>query len=144
MRQCFPSLSFLSDVVCHWAWRYMRGQISRDSGPAPRFPNWLGRITLKNVGKGDQHGSWKSCTATLPPSPLSHCSSSLDAGTADLDIDRQAPLPLPQPIPTGAALTERYGHMQPHEWEKHTLQMCAVCAGERESLSFVGVVENYQ
>ena len=82
--------------------------------------------------------------ATLPLSPLSHCSSSLDAGTADLDIDRQAPLPLPQPIPTGAVLVERYGHMQPHEWVKHALQTCAVCAGECESLSFVGVVENYQ
>ena len=88
----------------------MRGSDPKDSGSAPRFPNWLGRITLKkNVGKGEQHGSQKSCMATLPPSPLSHRSSSLNAGVTDLDMDRQAPLPLPQPIPTWAALTERYG-----------------------------------
>lgn len=49
MRQCFPSLSSLSDVVCHWAWRYVRGSDPRDSGSAPRFPNGLGRITLKKM-----------------------------------------------------------------------------------------------
>ena len=58
MRQCFPSLSSLSDVVCHWAWRYVRGSDPKDSGSAPRFPNWLGRITLKKC--------WERRTAWFP------------------------------------------------------------------------------
>lgn len=142
----------------------MEGWISDLQGLriSPRFPYPPGAIpvgkrekTIFPVGKRkkeEQHGSWRSYPAHLPPSPIpphrfSSCFS--DASTADLDTDRQAPPPPTQPIPTGLLSLKGIAlyHLCPctgthsHEWA-NTCYRCVQFAQEKGvSLSSSGVGE---